>query len=313
MNNIKYGVAIAAPTSQDAVDQIIDAEQRGVRSVWGTVGLAGGADQLTTFAVAGSHTSSIIMGTCIVQSWPVHPIAFAKQIQSIESVAPGRFQFGIGTAWQPAMETTYGVNWRTPLTHLREYVTVLKGLLHNGEIDFQGTHVTGKASISGIYKTPIMASALRTKAFNMCGEISDGAISWMCTPNYLVNVAMPAMAAGAEKANRVAPPLICHVPVVLTSDKEVAYAAARKRLAFYRTTPHYGSMMQQAGFDISENYPDELLDELVVYGNQDEIKEKLDSIILLGINEVLVQPILYSENKDVELKNIFDLVGEISN
>ena len=43
MKDIKYGVAIAAPTSKDAVDQIIDAEQRGVQSVWGTVGLAGGA------------------------------------------------------------------------------------------------------------------------------------------------------------------------------------------------------------------------------------------------------------------------------
>ena len=38
MKDIKYGVAIAAPTSKDAVDQIIDAEQRGVQSVWGTVG-----------------------------------------------------------------------------------------------------------------------------------------------------------------------------------------------------------------------------------------------------------------------------------
>ena len=35
MKDIKYGVAIAAPTSKDAVDQIIDAEQRGVQSVWG--------------------------------------------------------------------------------------------------------------------------------------------------------------------------------------------------------------------------------------------------------------------------------------
>ena len=313
MKDIKYGVAITAPTSKDAVDQIIDAEQRGVQSVWGTVGLAGGADQLSTFAIAGSHTSSVVMGTCIVQTWPVHPIAFAKQIQSIESVAPGRFQFGVGTAWQPAMESTYGVDWRTPLTHLKEYLTVLKSILHTGEVDFNGTHVSGKASLTGIYKTPIMASALRTKAFNMCGQLADGAISWMCTPSYLANVAMPAMASGAEIANRDIPPLIAHIPVVLTNDKQVAYDAARKRLAFYRTTPHYGSMFEQAGFDVSENYPDELLDELVVYGNPDEIKEKLNDILHLGISEVLVQPILYSDKKDTELQDIFDLIGSIPN
>ena len=72
-------------------------------------------------------------------------------------------------------------------------------------------------------------------------------------------------------------------------------------------------MFEQAGFDVSENYPDELLDELVVYGNPDEIKEKLNDILHLGISEVLVQPILYSDKKDTELQDIFDLIGSITN
>ena len=60
------------------------------------------------------------------------------------------------------MVHTFGVEWRTPLTHLREYLHVLTTLLHEGEVEFEGSHVTARGRLDEPLQTPVMASAPAT-------------------------------------------------------------------------------------------------------------------------------------------------------
>src|SRR5690606_26750398 len=116
-----------------------------------------------------------------------------------------------------------------PLEHLREYLAVLRGLLWEGAIDFSGTHFRARARLpDGVEppRTPLPISALRAGAFRLAGEIADGAISWVCPVPYLVNTARPALEEGAKAAGRPTPPLIGHVPVALSEDREAVRAAA---------------------------------------------------------------------------------------
>ena len=94
------------------------------------------------------------------------------------------------------MEHAYGVDFSAPLTNLREYLTVITSLLHTGSVDFVGKQVTARARIRGIAAVPVMASALRPRSFEVCGELADGAISWMWPKAYLVSQALPAIAVG---------------------------------------------------------------------------------------------------------------------
>ena len=64
-------------------------------------------------------------------------------------------------------------------------------------------------------------------AFELAGELADGAISWLCPPRYLQDVALPAMRRGAEKAERPVPPLVAHVLVAPSVDMTQVRASTR--------------------------------------------------------------------------------------
>jgi alkanesulfonate monooxygenase SsuD/methylene tetrahydromethanopterin reductase-like flavin-dependent oxidoreductase (luciferase family) len=125
------------------------------------------------------RTARVVLGTSIVRTWPQHPVALAEETLAIEQLAPGRFRLGIGPTGEAQAVQTYGVNYHEPLTQVREYLIVLCSLLYDGEVDFVGEHVTARARIHTPVRTPLTASAAGLRAFELCGEVSDGAISCM--------------------------------------------------------------------------------------------------------------------------------------
>ncbi len=307
---MSVGVAIQAPDARGFVDQVVLAERLGVPTAWTTIGGAGGADPLVAYAAALGRTERIKVGTAIVQTWPKHPIAIAQQALALEQLAPGRLILGVGPAHEPAMVRTYGVKWHRPLKQLREYLTVLRALLHEGSVDFEGEHVTARSELRNPPRTPLMASALRPASFALCGELADGAISWMCPRSYLLEQALPALIEGARKAGRAAPPLVAHVPVAVTSDRGVARNLARERLGNYSRTPFYLAMFTQAGFaDASEGYSDALLDDLVVSGTEDEVAERLRGYLDAGIGQVLAQPVVDPSDSAGSIERAFRAVA----
>ena len=212
------GVAIQAPNAAAAVQQIVQAEQAGIPACWMTTGGIQ-ADALIVFAGAATCTARIAMGSAIIPTWPRNPVFIAQQTLALESLAPGRFRLGIGPSTEAAMRP-FGVDFRMPLTQLREYLIVLRSLLHEGQVDFQGAIVRARARIAAPVETPIMASALQEQSFELCGELADGAISWVCPPAYLRETALPALRRGAEAAGREPPPLIMHAPICVEDDPE---------------------------------------------------------------------------------------------
>ena len=80
------GVSIQAGSAAEAVAQVRQAEDAGVQAAWATIGVAGGADAITTFAAALTQTERILPGTSIVQTWPRPPIPLAPA--GVAGVAP---------------------------------------------------------------------------------------------------------------------------------------------------------------------------------------------------------------------------------
>jgi F420-dependent oxidoreductase-like protein len=292
---LRAGLAVRGPNAAHTLAAIVRAEEQGVQGIWSTVG-GTNPDAVTLFAAAAAKTSRISLGTAIVPTYPRHPIALASQALVLESLAPGRFRLGLGPSHRPTIEGMFGIPMTKPLDHLREYVTILRGLLWEGSIDFQGTYFKVKAQLpDGVEppKTPLPISALRAGAFKLAGEIADGAISWVCPVPYLVNTAKPAMIEGAKAAGRPTPPLIGHVPVALSEDRAAVREAARPQLANYGRLPFYRGMFEDAGFPIPADnvMPDALLDELVVSGSPDAVAARLREIQAAGIDELLVMRI----------------------
>jgi F420-dependent oxidoreductase-like protein len=314
MAALRAGLAIRNPNPADTLTAIVRAEQLGLPAVWSTVG-GTNPDAVSLFAAAAAQTTRIGLGTAIVPTYPRHPIMLASQALVLAALGPGRFRLGIGPSHRPTIEGMFGIPMQKPLDHLREYLTILRGLLWEGGIDFQGEHYQVKAALpDGVSppKIPLPISALRAGAFRLAGEIADGAISWVCPVPYLVNTARPALVAGAQAAGRPIPPLIGHVPVALGTDRAAIREAARPQLATYGRLPFYRGMFADAGFPIPDDnvMPDALLDELVVSGTPAEIAERLQAIQAAGVDELLIMRITVADAEAEELALIELLARE---
>jgi alkanesulfonate monooxygenase SsuD/methylene tetrahydromethanopterin reductase-like flavin-dependent oxidoreductase (luciferase family) len=192
----RIGLSIIATDAAEAVNRIVEAEHAGLRQVWLSQGGSGGTDTLTFAAVAAARTTQIRLGTAIVPTYPRHPLVMAQQVLVIHDLAPGRLRLGIGPSHRPIIEGSYGLSQTAPLAYLREYVTVLRCLLGEGHVDHHGTFfkITATSRTASI---PLLVSALGPKAFHVAGEISDGALSWVCPVSYLLKEALPALQRGA--------------------------------------------------------------------------------------------------------------------
>lgn len=287
---MKVGVIVAAPTATAVVDQIIAAEAAGLDAVWMTSGGVA-PDPLAIYAAAAMRTSRVALGTAIVQTFPRHPLALVQSAQVIDQLAPGRLVLGVGPSGPLVVERVFGIPFERPQQHLREYVTILRSALGEGRVSFQGQRIVAEAQLPAATGVRVMAAALRASAFRLCGELADGAISWLCPPAYLRAVAIPALAAGAERAGRPRPALVAHVPVALSGDTEAVREAFRKQFGFFARVAAYQEMFADAGYaepKEQQRFSDALVDALVVSGSGDEIAARFRELAEAGFEEVMV-------------------------
>jgi alkanesulfonate monooxygenase SsuD/methylene tetrahydromethanopterin reductase-like flavin-dependent oxidoreductase (luciferase family) len=255
-------------------------------------------------------TERIKLGTSIFLMWGRHPISFVQQCVALAAIAPGRFRLGIGPSHQPGIEALFGVPWKQPLGRLREQLLVLTNLLRTGEVSFDGEFFKTEARLATPVDVPVMISALRPASFRLAGELADGAISWVCPWTYLREVALPEMREAAADAGRDAPPLISHVNVCLSEDRETVREAAREQIGRYPRLANYHAMFQLAGFeDPAGRDLDAIIDTLVVVGTDQAIADRLATIRREGAGEIIVHPIFLGDDRATYQGRIFDLVA----
>lgn len=300
MTPLKAGMFIK-PTADVGrnLETIQEFDEAGLQTIWQTNNVLW-PDPMTFYAAAAATTRQVRLGTSIIQVYPRHPAALASQAQVVEALAPGRLRLGVGTSHRPRMEKNLGIPMGKPLTYLREYVAVLRGLLWEGGIEFQGEYLNVSEHYpegTSLPRTEISISALSPKSYRLAGEIADAAISWVSPISYLVGTALPALQEGASGAGREMPALIAHVPVAVTPDRQRALEVASAELAYYGALPFYQKMFASAGVPTG---PDnrtspEAIDALTVSGTPEQIRQRLEAIVDQGITELLIHPVVIGD------------------
>jgi alkanesulfonate monooxygenase SsuD/methylene tetrahydromethanopterin reductase-like flavin-dependent oxidoreductase (luciferase family) len=212
------------------------------------------------------------------------------------------------------MESIFGVDFRAPLGHLREYVQIVKTLLSRGSVNFDGKYYHAHGQIRMPVDVPVMASALQRKSFELCGEETDGAISWVCPGVYLRDVALPAMRAGAEKAGRPVPPLLAHAPICVHGKPDEVRAAVQQQLANYVRLPFYIQMFTAAGFPeaAAGTWSDAMIEAIVLSGEESRVADRLQELFALGASEILVSPLLVGSDRAASLERTLRLVADLT-
>lgn len=309
---MKISTHIAAANAPGLVEGIVDADAAGLDTAWLTVGGVA-SDPFAVFASAAHRAERINFGTSIVPTFPRHPLAMAQGAMAVDQLAPGRLKLGVGPSHQPAIEGTWGIAFKKPLTHLREYVTILKAVLNEGTVDFDGELLQAHARIVAPTEVRVMISALREKAFRLSGELTDGGISWMAPAPYIRDVALPAQLAGAQAAGRPKPPMIVHTPVVVSEDRAVVYEAAKRQFGFYQRLPYYSQMLQDAGLEeaAGTEFSTHMADALIVSGSETEVADRVQALPEFGVDEMLAAIVQLPDDPEAHQRTL-RVLGEIA-
>ena len=85
----------------------------------------------------------------MVPTYPRHPMMLAAQSLTASAATGGRFTLGIGLSHQIVIEGMFGFSFEKPARHMREYLSILMPLLHEGSVNFAGDTLTYPGSGAG--------------------------------------------------------------------------------------------------------------------------------------------------------------------
>jgi F420-dependent oxidoreductase-like protein len=271
-------------------DLATQSEEQGFHGMW--LGSAFGFDPVMALALAGGATDRIELGVAVVPTWPRHPLVMAQQAATASAACDGRFRLGIGPSHEPVMRM-YGLDFDRPISHLREYLTIVRALLHEGHVSHAGERyqVTGFLDVADAPPPPVLLGVLREQMCRLAGGLADGALCWLGPAPYLHDVVSPNIAQGAEAAGRVAPPLVAELPCALSASRDAVHEMAARDLAIYPQMPFYRAMFEAAGIALDgRRWSDDMLDGAVLYGDEDGLAAKVRALFDAGADEVALSP-----------------------
>ncbi|MFM7045662.1 MAG: LLM class flavin-dependent oxidoreductase, partial [Ilumatobacteraceae bacterium] len=192
---------------REGMDIVRYAEQKGFAAVWQAESRLV-REATVPMAAFASVTERIKVGSGVVDCWSRNPARLAATFSTLDDLAPGRVILGIGAWWDP-LDKKVGIDRARPLTVMREIVTVVRALLHNETVTFDGhyVHLDG-VELDYVYQerrpkdVPIYIGATGMQMMELTGEIADGAVlNYLVSPDYN-SQAIEALERGAAKAGR---------------------------------------------------------------------------------------------------------------
>ena len=226
------------------------ADALGYDSVRCTHGL--GRDALLVLAAYGFVAPRVGLGSGVIPIYPRHPVLLAQEALTLADISGGRLQLGIGVSHAPMVAQALGLDMGRPLEVMREYVTVLRGAL-TGKVRHQGPRyqVDWQSGVPSLpAPPPVLLGGLGPKMLELAGEIADGAVLWLCAPEYIRREALPAIRRGRERAGKPMAgfEIVASVPAAITVDRGAALALFKRELTRYLALPFYRAMLEKSGF-----------------------------------------------------------------
>ncbi len=246
------GAFISVGRSLDStLERVKLADELGFDSIY-TTHIAG-RDSLTLLMAYATVSERARLGTGVIPIFARTPVSMAQTAATIDEYSGGRMVLGIGVSHQVTVENWYGTKIEKPVTQMREYAGAVRAILR-GEPPPDSERFPTKFQFMGYQaraELPIYIAALSPNMLRLAGELADGVMLWLCNPDYVRDVILPAVAEGRERAGKDMDgfDVVAAVPVGLTDDPDAARAAFRQDLIPYASLPFYREMLKRSGFE----------------------------------------------------------------
>ena len=296
-----------------------EAERLGFDSVWSAE--AWGSDAFSPLAWIAGQTSTIKLGTSVVQLAARTPTATAMAAITLDHISNGRFQLGLGVSGPQVVEGWYGRPSTKPLARTREYVEIIRRVLRREEpLDFQGEfyqHPYRGEGSTGLGKPlraithpvradiPIFLGAEGPKNVAMTAEIADGWLPLYYSPHHPEVYAESLAGAGPDFQ------IVAGAQVNINDDLEQALMPVKMMIGFYiggmgaKGQNYHTKLMERFGFEeealkIQELFfdgkrdeaiaavPDEFADAISLCGSPERIRDRVAAWDESAVSSLLV-------------------------
>jgi alkanesulfonate monooxygenase SsuD/methylene tetrahydromethanopterin reductase-like flavin-dependent oxidoreductase (luciferase family) len=222
-------------TGRDMIELAGAAEAAGFESVWTNEDI--GFDSFAVLSAISQHTSRVALGTAIVNVYNRSAMQLAMAAATLDELSGGRAILGLSIGHHPWNDLGHGIPIEAPLARLREYVEFIckatsgRPFQHDGRL-FHGVD-TQLAFDPARERIPIFVAGERPRIVALAGEVADGLIINVVSPEYIANEAAERFRASARAAGRDADALelTALVTCVVDDDPGAALASARAMVA----------------------------------------------------------------------------------
>ncbi len=302
----RLGIAFSGgPTPAQIVDCVRLAESLNYESAW--VAEGHGGDQFAVLAGCAMQSSRIQLGTAITSIFVRTAPTIAMAAATIDDLSGGRFILGVGSSHKVQVEAEHGVAYAKPLTRTRECVEIIRALLLDGVVQYDGETI--RIENFDLWFTPrrreisIYISALFPKMIALSGAIADGVILTRSTLQTGRNIKEHLARSSAAPFT-----ITTLLPTSVAESRQDALDALRPGLAFYAGFfPRYNRLLAGHGFEeeaaaIAEAWArndraaaaravsDAMIDATSVAGTPAQCRERIEAYRQSGIDLPILSP-----------------------
>jgi probable F420-dependent oxidoreductase len=140
-----------------------------------------GLGPITAMATAAAATTTLNVGSLVLDCDFRHPAVLARELASIDMLSEGRLEVGLGAGWKRLDYERSGIPMDPPgvrVDRMIEHTRILKGLFADGPFNFRGDHYTitdldGTPAPHRPGGPPILLAGGARRVLTFAGEIAD--------------------------------------------------------------------------------------------------------------------------------------------
>lgn len=282
---------IGGDSAHEIITKAQDIEEQGFESVWMANFIGYGLDPLHSMGLIAKETERIKLGTAVVPIFLHHPLALAHQAISIQKTAGGRFTLGIGFSHPFIVDDWLGLSYESPITKMREYLSILGPLLNGEAASFEGTFFSTNAGVHvpDVDRVPLLVAAMGPQMLKLAGIMADGTVPYLTGLNTLESHIIPKIQSAAATAGRTPPRIVATgLPIALVNNRESALVAITERWAGYGDLPSYRAMFDREGVDGAAG--------VSLVGGEARLRKAIQRLKDIGVTEFVASPVAVEED-----------------
>lgn len=302
---MRIGLTGGAGSTEKIVRQARRAEEDGFTSLWYASTVAG--DPLAALAVAGRETTSIELGTAVLQTYPCHPLLQANRVAAVaEAMGRPGFTLGLGPSHESLVRDVYGLSYDRPGRNTEEYVRIVTALLDGEEVDFQGEDwsIRSAGRMTPItHRVPVLLSAMSPRLLRVAGRYANGTVLWMASAKVVESRIAPAIGAAAAEAGRPAPRIVAGLPVAVHDDTAEARAAVAATAGGYAGMANYQRILDAGGATDPAD--------VAIVGGEASVRTQLRGLLDAGATDVWAAVVPVGPDPRSSVRRTTDLLREL--